>query len=240
LSQVAETKLGRRPRNFGLLVLVLAFVFVPPLVQKLLQTPLPRTELTLHKTPIRVPEVSFQNASGDVLTLQNFRGSFVLLNLWATWCAPCKQEMPSLDGLATKFSTADLQIVPLSIDVNGLPAVRYFYGEIAFSKLSIFVDPSMKAMRDLGVVGIPTTLLINREGLEVGRLIGPTQWDDTAIVEQLSAAIEFGNSLPRKSGENEDWNNHAPKDIGPDRGGPRSAEEGFSEITRELVQLGLF
>lgn len=200
MTQTIEKNVGKtRPRKFGALILLLAFLLVPPLMQKLVLKPLPTVKITLRETPVSLPEIKFQNARGENLTLGNFRGSFILLNVWATWCPPCKQEMPSLDRLATKFSTADLQIVPLSIDVSGLPDVRYFYREMVLKNLSIYVDPSTKAMRELGVVGIPTTLLINREGLEVGRLIGPTKWDDAAIVEQLSSAMGIGTGLSQRS-----------------------------------------
>jgi len=100
----------------------------------------------------------------------------VLLNIWATWCIPCRKEMPALDRLQEPWAAPISEVVPVSIDRGGIEKVRAFYGEIGVSHLAMYLDVSGQAVRALGAVGLPTTLVINRAGQEVGRVIGPAEW----------------------------------------------------------------
>ncbi len=127
--------------------------------------------------PQSVPELQFVSEEGRALTLADFRGKTVLLNIWATWCVPCREEMPALDRLQTELGGASFEVLALSIDRQGVPEVRTFYDEYGLKSLQIYVDASGKAARDLGVVGIPTTLLIDHNGNEIGRMVGPVEWD---------------------------------------------------------------
>ena len=136
-----------------------------------------------------VAVVEFQDSTGADLTLDRFRGSFVMLNLWATWCPPCTEEMPSLNRLASRFSAEDLAIVPISIDVSGVRGARQFYKTMGLDKLPIYAASPTNAMAALGVKAIPTTLLINRDGQEIGRLVGPANWDSPLLGEQLLKVI---------------------------------------------------
>lgn len=148
----------------------------------------------LHTGPREVPEITFQDAEGKSRHLSDFRGRVVLLNIWATWCAPCRQEMPTLDRLQARLGGADFEVVALSVDRLGIDAVRDFYAEIGVRRLSIYVDPSMKATRLLAVPGLPTTLLLDHLGREIGRLIGAAEWDAPEIVALLRTKIaEAGN-----------------------------------------------
>lgn len=135
--------------------------------------------------PRPLPELHFTDGAGRAMTFADFRGRVVLLNLWATWCAPCRKEMPTLDRLQAKLGGPDFQVVPLSIDRQGLSVVKPFYKELGLKSLGIYVDQSGKAASDLGAVGIPTTLLVDREGREIGRKVGPAEWDSPAIVEMI-------------------------------------------------------
>ena len=97
----------------------------------------------------------------------------VLLNLWATWCVPCRKEMPALDRVQARLGGPDFEVVAMSIDRKGLPAVQAFYAELGLKALAIHVDGSGGAASQLGALGLPTTLLVDAQGYEVGRAVGP-------------------------------------------------------------------
>jgi thiol-disulfide isomerase/thioredoxin len=150
-------------------------------------SPAPATGLRLvpAKKPVPLPEVRFTDGEGRSLTLADFRGRIVLLNLWATWCTPCREEMPTLDRLQARLGGTDFEVVALSIDHDGIAAVRKFYQEIGIKHLRIYNDPTTDATARLSVIGIPATLLIDREGREVGRALGPAEWDAPEVVETV-------------------------------------------------------
>ena len=131
----------------------------------------------LHAAPRLLPEISFEDGQGRKHALAEFGGRAVLLNIWATWCVPCRKEMPALDRLEQKLGGPEFTVLALSIDTQGAVAVRRFYDEIGIRALAIYVDPTTRASDTLGVVGIPTTLLVDAQGREVGRRTGPAEWD---------------------------------------------------------------
>lgn len=143
-----------------------------------------RTEsvFALYAQPRALPDIGFTDGKGQAMTLQSFRGQVILLNVWATWCPPCRKEMPTLDRLQQKLGGPDFEVIALSIDQGGTSIVRSFYDDIAIRALRIYVDKAGAAMTDLGIAAIPATLLIDREGREIGRKIGPAEWDSTEIV----------------------------------------------------------
>ena len=130
-----------------------------------------------HATPRPMPDLAFEDGQGRQRTLAEFRGKVVLLNVWATWCTPCREEMPALDRLQEKLGGPGFQVLALSIDAGGTPAVKRFYDEIGIRALAIYVDPATRATASLAIVGVPTTLLIDRQGREIGRRTGPAEWD---------------------------------------------------------------
>ncbi len=142
--------------------------------------------------PRALPEMRFETGGGETLTLADFRGKIVLLNVWATWCGPCRKEMPTLDRLQARFGGPDFAVVPLSIDRQGVPAVKKFYEEIGIAHLGLYVDSSGRTGAALGLTGLPTTLLIDREGNEVARLVGPTEWDSPEMVALLEQYLKTG------------------------------------------------
>jgi thiol-disulfide isomerase/thioredoxin len=139
--------------------------------------------------PKAMPQLHFEDAAGRARTLADFRGKVVLLNIWATWCAPCREEMPALDRLQAKLGSERFQVVALSVDQQGAPIARKFYGEVGIKALPLYIDPSAKAAFVLDAAGLPATLLIDRAGREVGRHLGPVKWDDPEVVERLQRAI---------------------------------------------------
>ena len=106
----------------------------------------------------------------------------MVLNVWATWCVPCRKEMPTLDRLQARLGGKDFLVVALSIDRKGVEAVRGFYQEVGVENLAIYVDPSGKGSHALAIPGVPTTLLIDREGREVARKMGEAKWDSPEMV----------------------------------------------------------
>jgi len=143
-----------------------------------------------HETPRELPEISFTDGEGRAMTLSAFKGKVILLNIWATWCGPCRKEMPTLDRLEAKLGGPDFKVVALSIDQGGIPVVRQFYQDLGLRNLDIYIDDSVRAPAQLGVVGIPGTLLIDRQGREIGRKLGPAEWDSEKVLAEIRRYFE--------------------------------------------------
>jgi thiol-disulfide isomerase/thioredoxin len=123
------------------------------------------------------------------VTLSSFKGRTVLLNLWATWCQPCREEMPALDRLQQALGSDKFEVVALSLDRQGLDASRKFLDDVKASRLKLYTDVTTKQGLALKIVGMPTTILINKDGLEVGRLAGPAAWDSADAKKLIEAAM---------------------------------------------------
>ncbi|EPG3432339.1 MULTISPECIES: TlpA family protein disulfide reductase [Pseudomonas] len=148
-----------------------------------------RAGLTIWPEPRPVAEVQFVDGAGKSHTLADFKGKIVLLNLWATWCAPCRQEMPTLDRLQARLGGPDFQVLALSIDLDGVQVVRDFYREVGIRHLGIYIDENAAAISQLGAFGLPATLLLDREGQELGRKLGEATWDSPEVVAYLREVI---------------------------------------------------
>lgn len=136
-----------------------------------------------------VPEVAFKNADGKDLKISDWKGRVVLLNLWATWCAPCRHEMPSFNRLQTELGSDQFEVVALSVDRKGLPASAKFLKETGASALKLYNDKSSDSLQHLKVIGLPATLLIDRQGREIGRLLGPAEWDAAEAKALIMTAV---------------------------------------------------
>jgi thiol-disulfide isomerase/thioredoxin len=143
--------------------------------------------------PRELPDLRFIDGAGRSTSLADFRGRLVLLNLWATWCVPCRREMPALDRLQATLGKEQFIVLPLSIDRGGVPPVERFYEELGLKTLGVFVDQSGASTGKLATTGVPTTLLIDREGREVGRLLGAAEWDSP---EAIALIHRYLNSPP--------------------------------------------
>lgn len=143
----------------------------------------------LWDSPRPIADLSFTDADGRQLSLGAFRGKTILLNVWATWCAPCRKEMPALDRLQQELGGDRFQVIALSIDTGGLGDVKPFYDDLGLGELDIFLDEQGSAMRDLRVIGLPSTLLIDRQGREVGRKEGAVEWDSAEVITFLREQI---------------------------------------------------
>ncbi|MFD1333141.1 TlpA family protein disulfide reductase [Methylopila musalis] len=143
--------------------------------------------------PRPLPPLAFQDASGAGLGLDRFKGKVVLLNLWATWCAPCRKEMPALDRLQAERGGADFEVVAVSLDFGATDKPKAFLKEIGSQNLAFYADPSNKVFRDLRAVGrgsgMPTTLILDRAGCEIGFLPGPAEWASADALKLIDAAL---------------------------------------------------
>jgi thiol-disulfide isomerase/thioredoxin len=135
------------------------------------------------------PTLIFADATGAERSLKQWKGKTVLLNLWATWCAPCRKEMPGLSRLQSELGGENFEVVALSVDRKGLAASQKFLSSIDAKQLALYVDESAKTLEKLKVIGLPTTLLIDKQGNEVGRLTGPAEWDTHEAMALIRSVI---------------------------------------------------
>ena len=141
------------------------------------------------RTP--APEAFFFNDKGAQVRIADFAGRVVLVNVWATWCAPCIEEMPALDRLQSQLGGDDFQVVAVSADREGIPFARSFLTDLGVESLDVYSDPKMGFSFAVGATGLPTTVIYDRAGQEVGRLYGAAEWDApeaAAFLEDLIAA----------------------------------------------------
>jgi thiol-disulfide isomerase/thioredoxin len=145
-------------------------------------------KLNFHSESKPISDKPFISQDGGDGTLAQYHGQIVLLNFWATWCAPCRHEMPMLSELQAELGGDDFQVVTLATGRNMMPAMKKFFAQIEVDNLSLHRDPKQKLSRDMGVLGLPATVIINREGKEIGRLQGDADWSSEnarAIIGEL-------------------------------------------------------
>ena len=149
--------------------------------------------VTPASSPARVPDLSFQLASGESRKLSDWRGRTVLLNLWATWCVPCRKEMPSLDALQAKLGGPEFEVVAVNIDTRDAEKPKKWLKEAGITRLGYHADPSAKVFQDLKAAGkafgMPTTLLVDPAGCEIASLAGPAEWASDDAVKLVQAAL---------------------------------------------------
>jgi thiol-disulfide isomerase/thioredoxin len=149
--------------------------------------------LMVAHTPMRVPDLAFKDAQGNEHKLSDWRGRTVLLNLWATWCVPCRKEMPALDALQNDLGSDKFQVVAVNIDTRDPHKPLAFLKETGVTHLTYYSDQSAKVFQDLKAVGkafgMPTTLLVDGSGCEIGEMAGPAEWASADGVKLVSAAI---------------------------------------------------
>ena len=182
-----SSEAGRPGLSWPHAILTVAFVVMGPRAHAEV------ANFATHPEPRALPEVAFQDGEGKPRTLAAFEGKVVLLNLWATWCAPCRHEMPTLSRLQERLGGPEFEVVALSVDRAGAKVVREFYNALGVENLALYVDPSMQATRTLSAIGLPTTLLLDRPGREMGRLVGPAEWDSPEAMALIEHALKGGS-----------------------------------------------
>jgi thiol-disulfide isomerase/thioredoxin len=142
-----------------------------------------------HSKPRDLPDFTFETEDGATKSLADFHGKVVLLNIWATWCVPCREEMPKLNALESHLGGGDFQVAAINIDRGGPDKAHKFLDETSATDITLYTDPSGKLFSTLKAVGMPTTLLIDRDGKEIGRLVGPADWASPEAKKLIEAAI---------------------------------------------------
>lgn len=152
-------------------------------------------KLVFHTEPKEVSQIPFTTPDGVDFQLSDFKGQYVLLNFWATWCVPCRKEMPDLDRLSEMFTDKSLAVITVASGHNPLPAINKFYRDSSLKNLPILLDAKGTFSRDMDVLFLPITVLISPEGLEIARLKGDASWASPEAIALFEALIEMsGNS----------------------------------------------
>ena len=144
-------------------------------------------KLILHEAPVAVPEAVLLDAEDGEHALADHKGKWVVLNFWATWCAPCRREMPSLERL--QAAMPELAVVPVATGRNAVEGIKRFFEEAGVKTLPILRDPQSQLAHAMGVMGLPVTVILNPEGQEVARLIGDAEWDSDSAKAVLGALM---------------------------------------------------
>jgi thiol-disulfide isomerase/thioredoxin len=134
-------------------------------------------------------DAAFQDGKGNALQLSRWKGRVVLVNLWATWCAPCRKEMPALAELQKRLGSNDFEVVAISLDLKGVAASSAFLKDTGADSLALYVDPDGKLLNELMAPGLPATILVDRQGREAARMVGPAEWSSPEAVALIKAAL---------------------------------------------------
>jgi thiol-disulfide isomerase/thioredoxin len=145
-------------------------------------------KLALHETPVDLPEIAVLDETDAPRLLTEWKGQWVVLNFWATWCAPCREEMPSLDRLEASMGD-DFSVVTIATGRNSIESVDKFFAEAGITTLPKLRDPKAELARNMGVLGLPLTVILNPDGQEVARLIGDAEWDSADAKAVLAAMM---------------------------------------------------
>ncbi|WP_238475571.1 TlpA family protein disulfide reductase [Rhodophyticola sp. CCM32] len=149
--------------------------------------------LVFHSAPRPVSDTPFVDMDDVEQRLSDLQGRYILLNFWATWCAPCRHEMPYLNTLQQELGGENFQVVTLATGRNPLPALRRFFEEEGIDALPLYRDPGQEIAREMGVFGLPVTVILNPGGQEIARLQGDADWADEAAFALLRALISGAN-----------------------------------------------
>ena len=149
--------------------------------------------LTMASKPLKLPDLAFEDSSGQPKKLSDWQGKTVLVNLWATWCVPCRKEMPALDRLQTKLKGPNFEVVAINIDTRDPEKPRNFLKDANLTALGFFNDEKAKVFQDLrGIgraLGMPTSVLVDGKGCEIATIAGPAEWDSDDAVKLIRAAV---------------------------------------------------
>ncbi|RZN19020.1 TlpA disulfide reductase family protein [Bradyrhizobium sp. Leo121] len=150
--------------------------------------------LTMATKPLRIPDLAFEDAEGKPRKLSDWRGKTVLVNLWATWCVPCRKEMPALDALQAKLGGKDFEVVAINIDTRDFDKPKNFLKDANLTRLGYFSDVKAKVFQDLKSIGkalgMPTSMLIDGNGCEIATIAGPAEWASDDAVKLITAAVQ--------------------------------------------------
>tara|TARA_B110000116_G_C16404065_1_gene388812 strand:+ start:56 stop:595 length:540 start_codon:yes stop_codon:yes gene_type:complete len=145
----------------------------------------PLNNLAINETPKPISSVIFEDFSRKKIDLKNYQGKLIIINFWATWCAPCKKEMPSLDSLYQNNTFKNLEVFAVNMEQPNILKTKNFFSDLNIKKLKIFFDPKFNFVKEFKLRGVPTTILINKKGEEFARIIGEVDFNDKKFVKWL-------------------------------------------------------
>jgi thiol-disulfide isomerase/thioredoxin len=146
----------------------------------------PFNNIAQHTSPKPISPIVFEDFSGNKVNLGDYSGKLVIVNFWATWCKPCKEEMPSLDILSQNENFENLIIFPVNIENVNYEKTKKFFSNLNVKKLGIFFDPNLNFVKELNLRGVPTTVIINKKREEFARIIGSIDFKDKKFLKWLS------------------------------------------------------
>ena len=176
-----------------LVSLYMAFAFIAtnasanPALEDLLMGSMKK--LNFHAAAKDMPEAEFQTFDGAPATLAAYEGKHIVLNFWATWCAPCRKEMPMLQELQAEFGGEDFAVVTIATGRNNPAAMRKFFDDIGVENLPLYRDPKQILSRQIGVLGLPATLILDPQGREIARMVGDAEWNSPSAKAMISALL---------------------------------------------------
>ena len=141
--------------------------------------------LFIHKNEKKLENINFKNINNELVSLNNFKNSLILINFWATWCAPCRDEMPSLDALQRNKRFKNLKVIPINVGRENLEKSIKFFNELKINNLEIYYDNDIQLAKQFLLRGLPTTIFINKKGNEFARVVGSIDFDDKQLVDWL-------------------------------------------------------
>jgi len=142
--------------------------------------------LKIHKEPKKVNNIIFKNFDDITISLNDFKGKLVVINFWATWCAPCREEMPSLDILQSNKNFQDLIVLPINVGKENKEKAKRFFNDLQIKNLKLYYDDSVKLANTFSLIGLPTTIFIDKDGDEFARIIGSVDFGDQNFIKWLS------------------------------------------------------
>ncbi len=142
--------------------------------------------LLVHKEPIKLKKIAFYNLKNEIIDLGKYKNSLILINFWATWCKPCKEEMPSLDKLSQDNNFNNIKVLTINMEPPNKERTKKFFTDLNIKNLSIFFDKNLNFVKEFKLRGVPTTILINKKGQEFSRIIGSIDFEDKNFLKWLS------------------------------------------------------
>ena len=147
---------------------------------------IPLNNIAINEIPKPISSIIFEDFSGNKVNLKDYKGKLLIINFWATWCAPCKKEMPSLDNLYQDSNFKNLQIFAVNMEQPNMVKTKKFFKELNIKKLSIYFDKNLNFVKEFKLRGVPTTIIINKKGEEFARIIGEVDFLDKKFLKWLS------------------------------------------------------
>ena len=147
---------------------------------------IPLNNIAINEIPKPILSLIFEDFSGNEINLNHYHGKLIIINFWATWCAPCKREMPSLDNLYQDNNFKNLQIFAVNMEQPNTLKTKKFFTDLNIKKLEIFFDRNLNFVKEFKLRGVPTTVLINKKSEEFARIIGSTDFQDQKFLKWLS------------------------------------------------------